>query len=175
LEAVGQAADWYRRARIGGTENHGIWARFYELGTNRPLYFTRTYKLVYSDDDLPVHYSFQGNWGVDAILQRYDALKKRGRNYYLKQRARQKTAAQWAALARSVAPKVRKIIETQDELGRWVHVVAKREQLRDKQGRVSYQTDPSIKLAMMYSNEFCQNMRALATYITAAQGGPVKQ
>ncbi|OHB76285.1 MAG: hypothetical protein A2W31_07840, partial [Planctomycetes bacterium RBG_16_64_10] len=79
LDAVGRAIDWYRRARIGGTPEHGIWARFYELGTNRPLYFTRTYQLVYTDDDLPVHYSFQGNFGVDEQIRRYEEIRERGR------------------------------------------------------------------------------------------------
>jgi hypothetical protein len=33
-------------------------ARFYELKTNRPLYFTRDYQLTYNDRDVPTHYAF---------------------------------------------------------------------------------------------------------------------
>ena len=64
LDAVGRAVDWYQRSQIAGAEGEGVWARFYELETNVPLYFTRTYELVYTDDDLPVHSSFKGNYGV---------------------------------------------------------------------------------------------------------------
>jgi hypothetical protein len=37
----------------------GRLARFYELNTNRPLYFTKSYELTYDDSDLPTHYSFK--------------------------------------------------------------------------------------------------------------------
>lgn len=37
----------------------GRLARFYELGTNRPLFMTRGYALTYEDDDLPTHYGFK--------------------------------------------------------------------------------------------------------------------
>ena len=84
LDAVGRAIDWYRRSRIGGTEDDGIWARFYELGSNKPLYFTRTYELVYAADDLPVHYSFKSNYGVDSRTQYYQQIRERGRDYYLR-------------------------------------------------------------------------------------------
>ena len=37
----------------------GRLARFYELKTNKPLYFTKTYELTYDDSDMPTHYSFK--------------------------------------------------------------------------------------------------------------------
>jgi PelA/Pel-15E family pectate lyase len=43
----------------GSVLPNGKLARFYELKTNRPLYFTKSYKLTYSDDDMPTHYGFQ--------------------------------------------------------------------------------------------------------------------
>ncbi len=172
LEAVGKAVDWYKRSRVGGTDENGIWARFYEIGTNRPLYFTRTYKLVYTDDDLPVHYSFQGNYGVNARMRRYEQIKKHGRDYYLRKRRHGTTPKQWSTTAHGMQHAAKKIIAAQDDLGRWVQIVAKREQVRDKEGRVGYEVDEKTKLHMMYSAEFCSNMRQLAAYVTAAQGGP---
>ena len=53
-----------------------------------------------------------------------------------------------------------------------VKIVAKREKVRDKKGRISIQVDKNAKLPMVYSRDFCNNMRALYSYIAAAQGGP---
>jgi PelA/Pel-15E family pectate lyase len=172
LDAVGGAIDWYKRSRIGGTEDEGIWARFYEPGTNKPLYFTRTYKLVYTDDDLPVHYSFKSNYGVNSRIRYYQQINELGRDYYLTQRDHVNTPAEWVAIAKGKSRAVKQIIKAQDDLGRWVKVVAKREQVRDKQGRVRYEVDEATKLRMMYSRKFIRNIEELAAYITAVQGGP---
>ena len=172
LDAVGRAVDWYRRSRIGGTEKAGVWARFYEVGTNKPLYFTRTYKLVYTDDDLPVHYSFKSGYGVDSMMRRYEELKRRGRDELLAQRDRQRTKDEWAAVAERSAEKVQGIVASLDEKGRWVKRVPKREQVRDKEGRIGYEVDKDTVLDMVYSNTFIQNVRKLAEYVTAVQGGP---
>ncbi len=172
LDAVGKCVAWYKRSRIGGTEQNGVWARFYEPGTNKPLYFTRTYKLTYDDSDLPVHYSFKGNYGVNRMMRQYEELKRRGRAYYLKRREHKMTPAEWAAQAKALAPKVQSILAGLDAQGRWVKVVFKREQVRDKKGRVGYVVDRRTRIPMMYSRTFNRNMRTLARYITAAQGGP---
>ncbi|NCQ34182.1 hypothetical protein GW813_03690 [bacterium] len=172
LDAVGKAIDWYKRSRIGGTEDNGIWARFYEIGTNKPLYFTRKYELVYTDDDLPVHYSFKSGYGVNSRMKRYEQLKAKGRDYFLAQRNHVNTAEEWAAVTEGKADAVKKIIEAQDDQGRWVKVVAKTEQVTDKEGRIGYETDESTKLQMMYSSEFIANLQTLAEYVAAVQGGP---
>jgi PelA/Pel-15E family pectate lyase len=169
LDAVGRAVNWYRRARIGGTEEQGVWARFYELGTNKPLYFTRTYELVYTDDDLPVHYSFKSNYGVDARIQYYEQIRDQGRDFHRARRDHVNTPAESAALAKRQSSAIRGIIRSQDDLGRWVTVVASKEQVRDGQGRIGYVTDEATRLHMMYSSDFIENMEQLATYITALQ------
>jgi len=66
---------------------------------------------------------------------------------------------------------VRAILKAQDNLGRWVHRVPRREQVRDAQGRIGYKVDQDTLIPMMYSREFIANMTTLADYITAAQGG----
>ena len=172
LDAVGKAIEWYKRSRIGGTEAKGIWARFYEPGTNNPLYFTRTYKLVYTDDDLPVHYSFKANYGVNSRMRFYEQIKEKGRDYFLKKRSLDKSDDEWEAIVQRRREEVRKILDEQDEDGRWVKVVAKKEQVRDKQGRVGYVVDEKTKLQMMYSSTFNRYMHRLAEFITASQRGP---
>ena len=56
----------------------GRLARFYELKTNKPLYFTKDYQLTYSDDDMPTHYGFIVSSKLDAIESRYRQLKENG-------------------------------------------------------------------------------------------------
>lgn len=169
LDAVGKALEWYRRSRIGGKD---VWARFYEVGTNRPLYFTRTYELVYSDGDVPLHYSFKSGYGVRRRMEQYDGIRQKGRAYFLEQRDHTRTAEEWQSIAESLAPKVEEIFAAQDDVGRWVKVVPNKEQVRDKKGRIGYVVDESKMLNMMYSRTFNSNMKALVDYITAAQGGP---
>lgn len=54
LPAIGKALDYLESCELPGQQL----ARFYELQTNRPLYFTRDYVLTYDDSDCPTHYSF---------------------------------------------------------------------------------------------------------------------
>src|SRR5687768_16081573 len=46
LEPLPSAIDWLKRSQL----SPGKWARFYELETNKPLYFSKDYGLVYTDD-----------------------------------------------------------------------------------------------------------------------------
>ena len=172
LDAVRKAVEWYKRSRIGGTEQTGVWARFYELQTNKPLYFTRTYELVYTDDDVPVHYSFKGGYGVNTMMARYEKMCTEGRQHFLDLREHTTSPAEWAAAAERVREEVTAILDGQDELGRWVKVVARREGVRDAKGRYSYVDDEKVKLSMMYTRTFVRNVRVLSNYICAAQGGP---
>jgi len=172
LEAVRRAVAWYKRSRVGGTDERGVWARFYEVDTNRPLYFTKTYKLTHSDDDLPVHYAFKSNFGVNSLIRRFEQTETRGRERCLALRDRDKTPAEWAAAARELGPKVEEILAEQDELGRWVKAVPNTEQVRDKEGRVGYVRDKTRMLDMMYTQKFVRNMRVLADYLCAVQAGP---
>jgi PelA/Pel-15E family pectate lyase len=163
LEAVGRAVEWYRNSRIGGDETKGQWARFYEPKTNKPLYFTRTYELVYTDDDLPIHYSFKGNYNVDKRIAQYERIVKKGRNYYLNQ------PRDWKKVRADLQARVEEIITEQDEQGRWVKVVKKSENVRDKKGRLINQVDEKTELSMMYSRDFVRNMNALASYVEAGR------
>ena len=52
----------------------GKLARFYELQTNKPLYFTKDYTLTYDADDVPTHYGFSFAPRLDAIDAEYKRL-----------------------------------------------------------------------------------------------------
>ncbi len=71
LEPLPRALDYYRRSLLPD----GRLARFYELRSNRPLYFTRAYELTYSDADVPTHYAFKVGSRLDRIAAEYGRLK----------------------------------------------------------------------------------------------------
>lgn len=172
LDAVGRCVDWYRRSRIGGTDGKGEWARFYEVESNRPLYMTKTYKLTFEDDDLPVHYGFKGNYSVDSMIRRYTSLRAAGREAKSAKRSDSPDAKEWAARAKKMRSEVERLLQAQDAEGRWVKTVPRREQVQDSKGRVAYVEDKDNPLPMMYTQETMRNLRALGEYILAARGGP---
>ena len=64
LEPLPDAIAWLKRSILPD----GKIARFYELETNRPLYFTKDeYELTYDDSNLPTHYSFKSNSRVSQF------------------------------------------------------------------------------------------------------------
>ncbi|MCS6863315.1 MAG: pectate lyase, partial [Abditibacteriales bacterium] len=117
LQPIPAAIDWFQRSAIAPN----TWARFYELGTNKPLYFTKDYKLVYTDDDLPTHYSFKGSYGVAAAIAYYEEVKRLGRDAFLeRQKPKPLTPQQKESRRRSLEPRVRAVIAALDTRGRWI-------------------------------------------------------
>ncbi len=112
LKPIPAAMEWFRRSQIAPNR----WARFYEVETNRPLYFTRDYKLVYTDDDLPTHYSFQSSFRVPETMAAYEALEKTRRQGGL-----EAVRASRRQPARRPGPdRVREVIAALDHQGRWI-------------------------------------------------------
>jgi hypothetical protein len=74
LKPVPRAIEYYRSLEL----DNGQLARFYEIGTDKPLYFTREYELVYRDDDLPTHYGFKVGNRLDRLERNYQRLRERG-------------------------------------------------------------------------------------------------
>jgi hypothetical protein len=71
LKPIPAALDYFERCEL----EDGRVARFYELKTNRPLYFDRQYRLTYDDSDLPTHYGFQLDSAVDKLRRKFDRLQ----------------------------------------------------------------------------------------------------
>jgi hypothetical protein len=66
LRPVPKALDWFKRSQLP----NGLWARFYELKTNRPLYVNKRGELVYTPEDLREGYAFEGSFGAIVALSR---------------------------------------------------------------------------------------------------------
>ena len=67
LAPIPRALDYLKKSEL----SDGRLARFYELKTNQPLYFTRDYKLTYDDGDVPTHYAFKVASNLDRLAQQY--------------------------------------------------------------------------------------------------------
>ena len=73
LEPIPRALAYLKKSQLPS----GQLARFYELQTNRPLFFQRTgsrYDLTYDGDDTPAHYGFFIPSRLDSISAEYQRL-----------------------------------------------------------------------------------------------------
>lgn len=122
LEPLPAAFEWFRVSELTGADK-GKWARFYELGTNKPLYFTRdTYLLTYDDSDCPTHYSFKGSYSPASVKSEYDRIMEIGLAAYAKERSPRPLSDQAKrALAKSLEGRVRETIDSQSDLGFWAN------------------------------------------------------
>jgi PelA/Pel-15E family pectate lyase len=156
LEPIPRALAYYRRSLLAD----GRLARFYELQTNRPLYFTRAdYQLTYSDADMPTHYAFKvGNWlpGVEAAYERLARLKP---DELAAERAKlsARPVRHAGRLSRGMEAAVRKVLDAQDVRGRWVDDAPLR-----------YQGSDDTVRRTISSETFCRNVRVLAAYLAAS-------
>lgn len=110
LEPVPRALAYLKKSRL----KNGKLARFYEMKTNRPLYFTRKYELVYHSDDLPTHYGFVVSSNLESIERNYERLVKAE---WTKPKPRRLTAPR---LSKGLTAKAMAAIEKMDNRGAWV-------------------------------------------------------
>lgn len=66
---VADAVRWLRESRLGPD----CWARFYELGTNQPLYFNEQRQVVGSAAEAHQPYDWTGDFGIPYLLKRIGA------------------------------------------------------------------------------------------------------
>lgn len=120
LEPMPAAIEWLEKSKIG--EN--LWARFYELESNRPIYCDRGRKIFYDiaqlGDERRHGYSWQSSYGIQTSISRYKKIKKIERQEFLAQRARELTRDQKVAQFKKLESRISDIISGQDEQGRWI-------------------------------------------------------
>lgn len=147
LEPLPRALAYLKSSRLPD----GKLARFYELESNKPLYFTKDYELTYDPSDTPTHYAFTAPSALDAIEAEYLAVPDR-------------TPAQLAAaekshhprLTRALAERARAIIGGMDERGAWV-----------EEGRMRYQDADDQTERIIDSGTFAANVAVLCDFLTA--------
>ncbi len=106
IEPIPRALDYLETCHLPD----GRVARFYELKTNRPLYFTLDYQLTYDDSDMPTHYGFQLQSKVPQLRKKSERIAR----LTPKQLAESDTS-------RPPSPReVQEIMDGQDERGAWL-------------------------------------------------------
>lgn len=121
LDPIPRALDWYGRSALPD----GRYARYYELKTNRPLYFALSakgeYLLTYADSNLPVHYGFKVGSYPTEIEKRHKQICAKGLRRYREESASQKlTPAKCRTRAEAMETTVARILDEQDRRGRWI-------------------------------------------------------
>jgi len=148
LEPVPHALDYFRRSRLPD----GRLARFYELRSNRPLYFTKDYLLTYQDNELPTHYAFKvGDW-TEAVAREYERVQ--GPSAVELESAATNHSAK---VTPTLVAKVKSIIAAQDAHGRWV-----------EGGGLRYHQleDPTVRVINCAT--FKRNVEVLSRYLAGA-------
>ena len=149
LEPIPRALEYLKKSELPG----GKMARFYELQTNRPLYFTKQYELVYTADDLPTHYGFITSSKVDRLRADYDKL-------IAADPAKLKPAKKPPKydLSSSLTSAARAAIDSLDARGAWVEA-----------GKLN-DADPDGKVKRIISTQtFIKNVDTLSRFIAASK------
>jgi hypothetical protein len=113
LEAAKKALRYLKSSQLP----NGKLARFYELKTNKPLYFTRDYVLTYDDGDLPTHYGFIVSNDIPKLEQKIDKLAPLSRTERTKYAEIQRAPKK---VERPSESEVRKTMASMDSRGAWV-------------------------------------------------------
>ncbi len=147
LEPLPGAIAYYRRSLL----DDGRLARFYELGTNRPLFMTKDYQLTYSPDDLPTHYGFIVSSKIDSIESELTKIRETPLDRL------------WNAKHKDIPKRSRKrdelvsrIIGDLDSRGAWVET-----------GRLRYHGDDDPTDRVIRSETFIRNVGVLAQWLAA--------
>ena len=130
----------------------GRLARFYELKTNRPLYFTRDYQLTYSDADLPTHYGFKIDNHVGTIRQLYEHARRMGPQPLLR------LELPFPTLSSTLVRAVERVLKGIDEQGRWVEI-----------GNLKTSGKAATGSRIITTRTFIRNIGVLAQYLAATR------
>jgi hypothetical protein len=143
VKPLAAAFAWYKKSELPD----GKYARFYELKTNKPLYFVKdTYELVYDDSNLPTHYGFK----LDRVNKDLEVLRNqmtRSREELQAKRGAPADEKGWASRAKSAGGKAQQALKSQTEEGIWT------------------------KGDKIDAGDFVKHLNAMAYYVEAARKG----
>jgi hypothetical protein len=146
LKPVPRAIEYYRSLLLPD----GRLARFYEIGTDRPLYFTKDYRLTYDSSDMPTHYGFITRSSLDAIERELVSIQQTSPERLRKPDPRPGRRSD------SLNQHVTRLVEELDERGAWVEA-----------GRLKYHGDDDPTREVIRSSTFSKNIISLANWLGA--------
>jgi hypothetical protein len=156
LEPIPRAVAYLRSSRL----SDGRLARFYELKTNKPLYFTTQYELTYSDTDLPTHYGFKVGDATPRLQQEGERLAKLPAEKIkpTNPASMQPVTQPGDGASQQLAADARQVIEALDERGRWVEA-----------GRLKTDGDDDPTPRIIDCRTFIENVQTLCSYLIATR------
>jgi len=122
LEPVPKAIDWLKTSKIG----EGLWARLYELGTNRPIYGDREDgdKIHYDYEKISQRekqsYAWQSNWGIEKAFEYYERAIQQDIPSTTTKKSIPRRVDRTRHVSDELKSKVKDIIEAVDDDGRWL-------------------------------------------------------
>ncbi len=144
LKPIPAALSWLDRSKL----SDGVWARLYEVGTNRPIYGDHDRKIHYTLEEISAErqkgYSWRGGYGVLGAAARYRRIADAGRAAALREQNQPPTAAEQRRRMAALASTVGRIVQAQDDQGRWT------------------------RREWIYIDDFVANLRTLVDYCSAA-------
>ncbi|HSH93402.1 MAG TPA: pectate lyase [Roseimicrobium sp.] len=122
MKVVPRGLEWLEKSSIGTNR----WSRFYELGSNRPLYGDRDGKVHYTlaelSDERRTGYGWEGDFGVASVKTYYGKVKADGREEILRSKSPTlMTLKQKESRRRALEKRVQSILKEQGMDGGWVH------------------------------------------------------
>ncbi len=148
LEPIPAALEWLENSKL----RENLWARMYELDTNKPIYGDRDWKIHYTLEEISEErrtgYGWQGGSGVAGATSYYNEVRKSGAEEF-KEKSQQPplTAEQRKRRLEILRPAAREIISVLDDKGRWVNQ-------RDN---------------MIHSGDFVRNFNRLCDYLEVTE------
>lgn len=131
----------------------GRLARFYELQTNRPLFFDLNYQLTYASDNMPKHYGFIVKSEIPKLRKEYEQVSQ-GTLSELRIRKLAKRNDRSSTVP--TESEVRSIIESLDARGDWV-----------EPGTLKYHKGRNDVVRVIKSETFITNLNALSQYVAS--------
>jgi len=80
VEAIESAVAWFKDSQVKDPEGKPSWARFYEIGSNRPIFSGRDGRVKYNlseiEEERRTGYAWYGDWPAKLFKEDYPAWKK---------------------------------------------------------------------------------------------------
>ncbi|QDT29144.1 Pectic acid lyase [Gimesia panareensis] len=148
LAPIPKALAYLKKSELPG----GKLARFYELKTNRPLYFTKKYELTYKDDDMPTHYGFIVSSKVDSLQRQYEKLLKASPEKLASMQFPQRRVR----LTPALKARAQSVVNALNEQGAWL-----------TQGEIRSANLKNVPV--IETRVFAKNLETLADFVAASQ------
>lgn len=122
LAPIPEAIEWLDKSRIG----KNLWARLYEVGSNRPIYGDREdgYKVHYDYEKISrrerISYGWRGEYRIGSTIRNYRRLKAIGAQAYLAEQQKELSPNLRAQRLRKARVSAQKVIVALDRNGRWI-------------------------------------------------------